>query len=98
MLLTGARVEELPGAKISHIDGIACLDLTKTGTKTVAGARLVPILPALEKAGLVKWATQRAKDGGEIFTGRLASTDWSKFTNRYIDGGLKFGSEHPRLS
>ena len=85
IFLTGARVEELPGAKISHLDGLPCLDLRETGTKTQAGARLIPILPALEKAGFTKWAEQRINDGGKLFEGLHASNRWSQWSNRYLD-------------
>ena len=85
IFLTGARVEELPGSEITDLDGVTCLDLTKTGTKTQAGARLIPILPELEKTGFTAWARRRIRDGGKLFEGIHASTRWSQWSNRYLD-------------
>ncbi len=85
MLLTGARTEELPGAGLFDLDGIPCLDLRKTGTKTVAGARVVPILPDLRRAGFLAWARTRLDSGGTLFEGREAVEDWVKWTGRYLE-------------
>jgi len=84
VLMTGARVEELPNSHLTDLDGVTCLDLTKTGTKTQAGARIIPILPALEKTGFTAWARRRVQDGGELFRGLHAPKDWSQWSNRYL--------------
>lgn len=80
MLLAGARTEELPGATLCDLDGITCLDLRKTGTKTPAGARIVPILPALRKCGFVAWAREQERQGIPLFRGADSAMNWSGFT------------------
>jgi integrase len=86
-LLTGARIEELAEAPTALVDleGIPCLDLRQSGTKTKAAPRLVPILPVLQKMGFVEWAATKAAKGGKLFQGGDASGDWSKWCNRYLD-------------
>lgn len=86
-LLTGARIEELADAPATLVDleGIPCLDLRQSGTKTKAAPRLVPIVPVLQKMGFVEWAATKAAKGGELFRGGDASADWSKWCNRYLD-------------
>lgn len=87
-LLTGARVEELAEAPstLVALDGIPCLDLRHSGTKTRAAPRLVPIIPELVKLGFVAWAEAKAASGADkLFQGGTASADWSKWSNRYLD-------------
>ncbi len=94
MFLAGARTEELPGAGIYDLDGIPCLDLLVTGTKTRAGARLVPILPELRKTGFLAWARERIAGGGTLFEGAGVPADWSQWTGRYFDS---IGIDDPLL-
>ncbi|MFC4170187.1 hypothetical protein ACFOY6_22860 [Pseudoroseomonas aestuarii] len=85
MLLTGARTEELPGATLKELDGgIVCLDLTETAKKTAAGARLVPILPALRRTGFLAWARERLASGGVLFRGEGCPSDWAQWSGRYL--------------
>lgn len=85
MLLTGARTEELPGATLRELDGgIVCLDLTETARKTAAGARLVPILPALRRTGFLAWARERLASGGTLFRGEGCPADWAQWSGRYL--------------
>ncbi len=83
--LTGARAEELPHAKIVEYGGIQWLDFSKTGTKTPASRRWVPIVPALRRTGFVSWANQRSEAGMALFSGADASKDWSKLCNNFFD-------------
>ena len=55
MFLTGGRNDELPEAGIYDLTDIPCIDLRKTGTKTPAGPRVVPILPELQATGFLTW-------------------------------------------
>lgn len=95
MFLSGARTEELPDAGIHELDGIACLDLRQTGTKTAAGARLVPILPDLRKCGFLVWARERLASGRTLFAGADCPADWSQWTGRYLDA---IGIDDPLLT
>lgn len=86
-LLAGPRVEELAQAPsaLVDLDGVPCLDLRQSGTKTFAAPRLVPIIPDLRALGFVEWAAHKATGSGRLFDGEGASNDWSKWTNRYLD-------------
>ncbi len=84
-LLTGARTEELADAPSTLVDfhGILCLDLREAATKTSAGPRLVPVLPALRKTGFVDFARGEERAGRKLF--REVTRDWSGWTNAYLD-------------
>lgn len=84
MYLTGARNEELPGATLYDLAGIECLDLRKTGKKTPAGPRLVPILPELRATGFADWANARIAAGGKLFRGPEAVARWGVFPSQYL--------------
>lgn len=84
MLLTGARTEELPGAVLTDIGGVTCLDVRDTATKTQAARRLMPILPELRRTGFVAWAKARIAAGGKLFRGEDCPADWSQWTGRYL--------------
>jgi hypothetical protein len=84
-LLTGARTEELADAPSTLVDfhGVLCLDLREAATKTSAGPRLVPILPALRDTGFVEFARSQERAGRRLF--REVTGDWSGWTNAYLD-------------
>jgi integrase len=88
--LTGARTEEIADAPAEFIKvgDILCLDLRKTGTKTAAAPRLVPLMTDLIKLGLPSWAERQMALGRRLVQsgaeGRSAAA-WSKRLNRYID-------------
>lgn len=84
MYLTGARNDELPGADIYDLVDVPCLDLTRTGTKTPAGPRVVPILPELRATGFLTWARARLASGGRLFRGPHAVANWNNFPSRYL--------------
>lgn len=85
MLLTGARTDELPGCAIFDLDGVPCLDLRETGTKTPAGARLVPIMRELRDTGFLAWARGQAKRGIPLFACDQSAKRWSNFTVYYLN-------------
>lgn len=87
MLLTGARTEELADApaEMYDLDGIPCLNLLNVAVKTDASPRIIPIQPTLKKAGFLAFAAAKLKAGLRLFEGEHAVSDWSKWTNRYID-------------
>lgn len=84
-LLTGARTEEIADAPSRLVDhhGVLCLDLLEAGKKTAAGPRLVPILPALQRTGFVKFARDQERVGQMLF--REVTGDWSGWTNAFLD-------------
>ena len=84
MYLAGARNDELPDAEIYDLTDIPCLDLRKTGTKTPAGPRVVPILPELRATGFLTWARARIASGGKLFRGKHAVANWNNFPSRYL--------------
>ena len=94
-LLTGGRVEELAQApaKLANIDGVPCLDLMKSATKTLSAPRIVPIVPDLARVGFIDYAGRQEAKGHRLFEGEGASEDWSKWTNRYIDKILGVDTE-----
>jgi integrase len=85
-LLTGARTEEIAALPSTLVDvgGTLCLDF-RHATKTSAGARLVPVLPALRRLGVERWAANQARRGLGMVQGPNGSDDWSKWLNRYMD-------------
>lgn len=85
MLLTGARTEELPGATLFDLEGIPCLDLRETGTKTAAGSRIVPILPELKQLGFLAWAREQKEQKIPLFLGPDSAKNWSGFTVNYLN-------------
>ena len=86
-LLTGGRVDELANAssRIFDLDGIPCLDL-RNGTKTKNAPRIVPLMKELIETGFLKFAENQANKCDLMFSN--ASSDWSKWGNRYIDDVL----------
>lgn len=85
-LLTGARTEEIAALPSTFVDlgGTLCFDF-RHGTKTTAGARLVPVLPDLRRLGIEQWAADQARRGRGMVEGPNGSSDWSKWLNRYLD-------------
>ncbi|KPF84311.1 hypothetical protein IP70_16430 [alpha proteobacterium AAP38] len=85
-LLTGARAGELADApsKLILMGDVWCIDLRGVETKTVAGARLVPVLPALEALGFIEYAEKRQGAGEPLLFGKSGEA-WSKWGNRYLD-------------
>ena len=97
-LMTGARPEELADAPavLVDIEGVPCLDLRGSGTKTKAASRLVPILRELSEIGFLLFAAGKAAKGEGLFQGKGASRDWSKWTSRYLDSIGLTDSIRPR--
>jgi integrase len=61
-----------------------CIDLREAVTKTAAGARLVPVLPALDALGFIEYAARRQETGEPFLFGKSGEA-WSKWGNRYLD-------------
>lgn len=92
MALTGARTEEICMApsKLYDLDGVPCLDLRASGTKTQNSPRLIPILPQLQKVGFLNYAREQEPKGLKLIPYPNANVQdeadaWSKRLNRYID-------------
>ncbi len=98
MFLAGARNTELAGSGLVNVGGVECLDLTKTGTKTGAAKRYVPLLPELHRMGFVDWAKARLAAGGELFKGEHAVKKWTDFPSRYLTDISVSGERHSAYS
>lgn len=85
-LFSGARVGELALApsKLVRLGDVWCIDLREVDTKTTAGARLIPIIPALERLGFLDYAKSREERGEKLLFGGDKRA-WSKWGNRYLD-------------
>lgn len=95
--LTGARTEEITEAPAAlvKVGEVWCLDLRKSGTKTRAAPRLVPLLNDLIRLGLLDWAARQADLGRQLVQpGPQARTTgaWSKYLNRYINKSVETSS------
>ncbi|MCP1259132.1 tyrosine-type recombinase/integrase [Acetobacter lambici] len=91
LALTGARIGEISDvpAKLYDLEGISCLDLRQTGTKTGNSPRLIPILPELRKIGFLHYVQKQAQAGLGLMQSRrgevIKPESWSKRINRYLE-------------
>lgn len=91
LALTGARIGEISDvpAKLYDLEGIPCLDLRQTGTKTGNSPRLIPILPELRKIGFLHYVQKQAQAGLGLMQSRrgevIKPESWSKRINRYLE-------------
>ncbi len=93
---TGARVSELPEARIVEDEGVTWIDLTDTATKTWRSKRRVPVLTPLKRTGFVTWARAREKAGFPMFQGtKDCRADWSQAGNRLLND---IGIDHPSVT